>query len=492
MRIREVFIYCIISCFVCSGALRAQEERPRGIIFLSIDDVCRLALDNNLDVQIAKFDAYAKRTDLMGAESIYDTIFTAGASYTNNELKPSSSLAATKTNTRNYSAGFSKQLPTGTDISLDFDDERTSSNSSTLTVNPGHEATAKVTLKQPIGKNFFGLIDRSNIKITRLDIENSDFSSLSKIESSLADVQTAYWKVVLLYEELDIKREMLKKAEDLYDIYKGKYTIGLIENPDLLAAQANMLVRQNDVLGAIDAYNTARNNLLLLLNEDSRQIQISPKDRFDLEGETVNFEQSLKTAIENSRDYKRAKNTVESKRIGVVMKKNNLWPEIDVEASFVRNGLMGQYEKAWKEVFDEDNPQVYVGVTVKVLLENRKARGELKKAQFEKAKSLLELKKTERVILTKINDLVSRINIYLGKAITSKKVVELQAAKLAAEEKHFKYGRSSSDILIRYQDDLLSAKLAYVNSMFAYRSALIDLKLVQNTLLNKYWPEEKL
>jgi outer membrane protein TolC len=468
----------------------AETPAKPGTVFLSIEEVTHLALENNFDIQIAKFDSYVKRNDLLEALSIFDTLLSAGASYESNQFERSTTILGTKTQTNEYSIGLSKLLPTGTSLSLDLSDRRSFTNSAFAALNTSHEGVIQLSISQALGKNFFGLIDRNKIKITKKDIEDSDWSSLERIENSLADTQKAYWRVVLLTEELDIIRKMYKKAQALYGIYRNKLRFGLVEDPDLLAAQANMIQRQNDVLAAIDELNAAKNRLLLLLNADSRGIRIKPLDKLRLYGPKANFYESLKMAIENRKDYKRAKNEIEKRRLSLVINKNSLWPEIDLKASFARNGLSHRYQDAVQEVFEEDNPELFVGVTIKLPLENTQARGQYNKAKLQRARAIVELKKTERLILTEINDLVTKVNIQTGRVLTRKRVLKLQERKLAAEDKRFKFGRSSSDIMIRYQEDLLSAKLAYARALFEYSSILIDLRLAQNTLLSDSWEVE--
>lgn len=477
-------------CFSGSRISLAQEESVRQGVYLTVEEATRVALENNLDVQIAQFDAYSKRNDLLGALSIFDTILSAKAGYTNNQFKKSSTISGSKSQTNEYSIGVSKLLPTGTTVGLDFEDTRSFTNSSFASINPSHEGVAKVSISQALGKNFFGLIDRNQIKITRLDIESSDWTSLSRIEDALIIVQKAYWKLVLLENDLEISRQMLTKARDLFDLYRKKFNFGLTENPELFGAQANLIRRQNEALSAIDELNTVRDELLLLLDLDLRHVKIRPLDRLDLVPERVNFVDSLSKAIENRRDYKKAKNEVQAKKIDLVIKKNSLWPEVDLEASFAKNGLSGAYSKAWESISQEDNPEVFFGVTVKIPIENRMARADVNKAQIEKAKSLLLLKKAERLILTEINDLVTRVRMNLGKALTAEKIFQLQEKKLAAEEKRFRYGRSSGDQMIRYQEDLLNARLGLAKAIYDYRVSLIDLKKAEGIFLNSYWKDQ--
>ncbi len=484
----------LVSGMLCLVPVRAEEGVSLGpwapdVVALSLDEVTTLALENSLDVQIARFDAYAKRNDLPAALSIFDTYFTAQASYKDDQFKKASALAGTKSIDTTYGIGFSKLFPTGTTVSLDLDHSRAFTNSSSVSINSAHQAVATITLNQSLGKNFFGLIDRTNIKITRLDIENSDWTSLDRIEEALADVQKAYWKLAYLNEELAIKRKMLARAQELLEVYEKKRVFGLIEDPDYYGAQANVIQRQNDLLAAVDAVHAARNHLLFLLNQDGRQVQITPSDRITLVSAKVDLDEALRQAIRDRRDYKKARNTVDKRKLEVVVKSNSLWPEIDLEASFARNGLNSAYEKAWEGIPKEDNPQMYVGVTLTVPLENRKAKAELSTAKIEQAKSLLELKVTERKIFTEINDLVMQVKVRVGEVLTGERVAELQTRKLEAEEKRFRLGRSDSDVIIRYQEDVLQARLNHVRALYDYRVSLIDLRVAQGALLDAYWKD---
>ena len=475
------------------SAIAAAQEIAPGLdksIGLSLAEVSQLALENNLDIQIAKYDAYIKRNDYLDAVSIFDTILSGSFSFTDDQTRSSSIFSGTKSTTHDYKFGLSKKIPSGTSLGIEFQNTRSWSDSSYASVNPAHDARIKLSISQPIGKNFFGLIDRGNIKITKLDIANSDYTSLNRIESDLADIQKAFWKLNLVESQKAIKEGMLKKAQELYAIYKDKHQIGLVEDPGLFAAQANVNIRKNELLISQEQVKIAKNELLLKLNEEDLNLNIYPREGLSVDTGRIDLVSALKDAVEKSRDYLKAKNDLEAKNIKLEMKKNSLWPEIDIEASFIRNGISQNYSQAWESIADEDNPQVYLGVKFSLPLENRQAKGEFESARLEKAKYILLLKKVEREILTQLNNRVMQVNTAIERVATNQEIVELQDKKLKAEERRFQFGRSSSDLLIRYQEDLLEAQLALVNSLYEYKIALIDLKLAQNALLDEYWKEE--
>jgi outer membrane protein TolC len=481
-----IFIICVCIYFIWDASCFSKGN-SKDVFYLSLADITKLALKNNLDIQIAKFDAYIKRNDLLEANSIFDTFFNANINYTKNKKDIANTILGTKSLTNEYSVGISKKIPSGTTIELEAYDKRIWDNSPFSSVNPNTEANLKFSITQPLAKNFFGLIDRGNIKITKLDIENSDITSLDTIENSLALVQQAYWELVLRYQELKIKEDMLKEAEKLYNIYKRKIRIGLVEEPDLLAADANVSLRENSVLEARMLLNEAKNNLLYLLNLTDLKKQIIPIDKLNTQVETLDLYKELKQATQNRRDYKIVKKQIKSEDINLSLKKNALWPEIDLEASFTKNGIDPNYKNAWEEITSQDHNEIYVGLKVSMPLERREEKAQYNKSKLNKAKYLLLLKRIERIIFRDINNNVTQVNTLANQVETNKKIVRLQERKLKAEEVKLQYGRSSSDIIIRFQEDLLNARLNLARALFSYRIALINLERNKNTLLSKYW-----
>ena len=208
---KKILFILLAIHFFTAACLLAQESKAEEALYLSIDDVSALALYNNLDIQIVRFDCLAKRTEILDAESIFDTILSGGVEYTDSQLKRASTIAGSKSLASEYKVGLSKKMPTGTTLELEAADLRSWSNSAFTSINPSHDTSLSFSLKQSLGKNFFGAIDRGNIKITKLEIKASDYTSLDKIEQYLASAQESYWKVVLAKQELKVKKEMLRK-----------------------------------------------------------------------------------------------------------------------------------------------------------------------------------------------------------------------------------------------------------------------------------------
>lgn len=212
-----------------------------------------------------------------------------------------------------------------------------------------------------------------------------------------------------------------------------------------------------------------------------------PADDLIFENKVLDSISILKKAFSLRRDYVKAKNEIESKDIKLVMKKNNMWPEIDLELSIARNGLDQHFSDAMEEVGSENNSEYFLGLAIRLPIENREAKSEYNKAKIEKAKSLLSFKKIERQIFVEINDRVRDCNILAERVKRQRDVLKIQEEKLNEELKSYKYGRSDTDTVIRYQNDLLYSQLLYAQSLLDYKVARINLSLSENSLLNEYF-----
>jgi len=474
----------------CNLYAQGVVDAERAVYKVTLEEVTDLAIENNFEIQLARYDAWIARTQEGVAKSIYDTLFEAEVQYQDNQQAQSSSIFGTKVVTNEYNIGLKKNLPTGTTLELDQTNERTSTNSTFSTSPLVHDSTISFEITQELGKNFFGLQDRGDVKLTLIDIENSEYISLESIEMQISEVQKAYWEYVQSREIVKIEEGMVFQAKKLYDLQQEKLKDGLVESPEAIASEANYRTHINDLTIARNNRKLKENVLKLQLNISDEKIEIVPADSFILKNEQEQLKDALKKAFEHRRDYKRKLNDVKSKELNLSMKKNNLWPEINLSASLAQNGLGDHFKQASSNITEENNPNLTAGITFSYPLANSKAKAEKKSADLEKEKALVGLKFIERTIAIEINDQVRNCNVLKEVAINANRVEDLQEKKFRAEEKRFNTGRSDTDTIIRFQEDWLNAQRRSVDAKKLYLQALIDLRQREGILLGGYWKEE--
>lgn len=464
---------------VVEGDVDSQQEG------ISLEECVTYAVRNSFEAKMAKLDLMIAETDKLFAEAVFDTFLFGEAGYIEDKRQPASVFAGNDSQTNIYSAGISKEFLTGTQVNATWSDQRDWVNSQFVTRNPSHDAQLMLEVTQPVGSNFFGYVDRTNLSVTNLAIKNAGIELQNRIEQLISDVEKDYWDLVYAKRSMEIHKNMLERARDLNETNKRNFDTGIIERVDLLASEANVLTREKDYLIARDTYRRTEENLKLIMNMNEED-RIFPEEGFSSEPEEFDLGECLKTAFENRRDYKIRKRDVKIKDLKLKMKWNEKWPEIDLKGSFGMNGLEGDFDKAAGKTTVRDNTYYYAGIEVTVPVENSQARGGYKKASYEKEKAIVALKETERTIITQVgNDL--RLVLTMNASVSNMtEAVKLQREKLDEEGKRYKYGRSTTKRLIDYQTDLLNAERQEAIELLARERSRVELERDMSTLLGKY------
>jgi len=462
-----------------SGSLPLKDEA------LSLEECIRFALRNSFEVKLAKLDFLIAQTDRGIAEAIYDTVLSVDVSYEKDKRQPLSVFGADDAQTNIYSVEATKTLPSGTELTFSLSDERTWNNSRYVSNNPAHTAEATLEARQPLGKNIFGFIDRRDITVTSLAIQNADLDTKERVEALLAEVEAAYWKWAFAKRNLEIYRQILEKAKDLNQANAQNFDLGRIERGDFLASQANVLLREKDVHLAENKYRQAEGKIKLLMNVNADR-RIHPQQTLEYRKIEVDLEDCLNKAFQKRRDYQKIKRQLEIDKITLETKENARWPEIDLVASFAANGIDSEFGRAINNITTDNNADYYTGLEISLPIENNLARSEFEKAAHNKEKALIMLKNIERSMVTEIGNAFYNYTTYEANLSKIIEATGLQQEKLKEEEKRFKQGRSNTKRLIDYQQDYLSAQLEAAKGLVNLEVARIDLEKTLNIILEKY------
>ncbi|MBL7072805.1 MAG: TolC family protein [Candidatus Omnitrophica bacterium] len=457
----------------------------KGARKISINDCVVFSIYHSFDVELAKLDLYVKETDLMYKEAVFDAFILGGASYAEDKRQQLSVFAADDKQTNEYYVEVEKTLPTGTELSAKWSDTRSWSNTVYTSKNPSHSAELLFEAVQPIGKNIFGYVDRGKVSLTRLAIESADFEMKDTIETFIAKVEKLYWELVFEKKSLEIYEDMLNRAKTLYESDKKNFNIGMIEKVDLLNSEANVEKRKAEFIASENAYRRAEENLKLAINLEE-ETRIFPEESLDFEYMDKTLPYCLEEAFEYRQDYKEKKKDVEVMGLDLLIKANEKWPEVDLNASLAMNGVEVKFDKAFGKTTVADNTYYYAGIEVNIPVENREARAEYKRVNFEKEKAIVELKEKERTIITEVGNAYRDVRTFQTSLQYFGRAVELQTEKLSEEEKRFEYGRSSTKRIIDYQRDLLMAELENALFLLKHRKANVELDKSTGIIYEKY------
>src|SRR5438477_1316256 len=277
-----------------------------GNIYLSLRDAIALALENNLDIEVARLspklqDANMLRADagqlvrnvstsissgpssaqlgaLAGASSLGSTsaggnttvlsgliVQSGGATIPNldpvfflssafqHQTQALSSNAVTGTNflVTQYKSlvyGVQESFLTGTTVSLGLTSTLGyNQNAPTNQINPQDQGSLSLSLTQNLLNGFGIRVNNRQIRISRNSRHISDLTFKQQVIATVTNVVNLYWDLVSFNETLKIKQQTYDLDKRLYEANKRGAELGALAEIDIITAEAEMKTAQQTV-----------------------------------------------------------------------------------------------------------------------------------------------------------------------------------------------------------------------------------------------------
>jgi outer membrane protein len=255
--------------------------------------------------------------------------------------------------------------------------------------------------------------------------------------------------------------------------------VGKLAEIELAAAKAEVASRRDALATSEMQGETARQNLLLLINPpgsgwDTR-VELTdqpapPQGPLDEVRAHVELGQRLRP------DLNQARLEVQRGDLELIVTRNGLLPKLDLVLQIGKLGTTSSLS---------GNPELSAGFSLEYIPGDRTARALNRRARLESRQAQEALGNLERLAESQIR------SAYLAAQHTAKRVGTtatlrvLQEEKLRAETEKFRVGSSTSYLVAQAQRDLLASQLAEAQSAVDYLSAVLNLYLLEGSLLDR-------
>jgi outer membrane protein TolC len=281
---------------------RIEQLLRAGNLYLSLQDTIALALENNLDIAIQRYNpqiadanvmlaeaggiargvstsvtagpssatvsasgtvpganqnavsqASAATSTAVGATAIQNSgpsipnlepILTGGASWAH-QTTPQSNTFITGTTSLiqrvdQTAFGFQKGFLTGTTVNLGLNNNGTTSNNPRNDINPLTQSSLGLTITQRLLQGFGPSINSRQIHIARNNREVSDLTFKLQVETTVAAIASLYWNLVALNEQVKVAQEAVAAAQRLYEDNKRQVEVGTMAPIEVTRAEAQI------------------------------------------------------------------------------------------------------------------------------------------------------------------------------------------------------------------------------------------------------------
>lgn len=468
-----------------------------------------MALEHNLDVQIQRFEPAISRFNLSASYANYYDPQLGFSVFRNFRSQPGGvdefgrDVGNREVESDSFGPSLSGQAPTGLGYQIRSD----LSGSTIDSPNPADPTSAfqsktfsgnwSIQMSQPLLRN--GWIDngRANIRINKKLLQISELGLLYQIMITVNQVEQAYHNLIAARENVVVAKTALALAKETLMQNRKRVEVGAMaqldekeaesqvatSEADLIAAQRNVALRENGLKGLLTSDYATMHDLNLVPAENLVAVPMA----YDLQG-------SWHTGLTQRPDLQQAKLDLERNGITLKLQKNQILPQLDVAGTYGQNGFSGSspfgpspsYSRALSNLGRNENPSYTIGGTFSIPLGNIGARARYKAAKAQNQQAVLRLKQIEQNIMIDIDNAVKLAQASFDRIEATRQARLFAQAALDAEQKKLENGKSTSFLVLQFQQRLTAAKFSEISALADYNISLSQLALSEGTTLEKH------
>jgi outer membrane protein TolC len=529
-----------------NNARRLQDLIVDGKLVLTVDDAIALALENNLEIAVARYDLPIAQTDLLRAKgggatrgvagSYQSTTLFSGSlgggvgsaggvgpggaggvlgggidrvgsspccdpslhvSYGwSNAITPLnytvvSGVPVDITHQASVSAGYSQGFLTGTSLFVSESSSRLSSNTTTSIFNPELVSDLSIGVSQHLLRGFGTGANGRFIRIARNDVKYSASVFRQDVMTAVAAVKTTYYDLLADQEDIRVAQGGVDLAQKLLEDNKAETKTGPAAQYDVLRSEEEVALRQQDLLAAQNTFSQDAQSLKAKIsrsfNEDLAAVEVNPTDRLPepRAGDVPSLAEALRDAASHRPEIEQVELNLRNQQVVIQAIHNSLLPSLDVYASYYVAGLDGALNPTFTNILRNDFPNFSYGVTLDLPIRNRTAQGDAARAELEQRRLQLKLLDAKNQAVWDVNKAVSAVQQAQDQFESTLKLAKLTRQVLEMQQQRFTLASATVEDVITAQRNLAVAEGHVVKARATYAKTLIQYEQATGTLMER-------
>ena len=572
-----------------ANTARIDQLMHEGKLYLSLNDAIALALENNLDIAIARYNLNIADTDVLRAKAgaailgvnagivqntpgggvggigtqvgsgtggtslgaggagagaggivgstagglfgppitSFDPIITGTFQSDHASFIPTSPFQGSSQGTTTANFQYIQGFQWGTNISVGFNNSRTTSNSSFQSVSPALNSGFQFKLTQHLLQGLgFGANTRF-IRIAKNNRELSDVAFRLQIITTIDQIENMYWDLVYAYENQRVKEESLTFSQKTLSDTKKQVEIGSLAPIESVRAQSTVAADQQSL-------TVARTNLqlqeLIMKNALSRTLRdpnlanadVIPTSTMEVpENEQIQpIEDLVNEALRHRAELVESRIQLNSQEQSNKALRSALMPTLDLFAYYGGSGLGGSqnpasicqdptaqqfcatsspdsnlgqfplapsvgYTSTLNQLVNSTAPDKGVGLQLNIPLRNRAAQAVQVRGQLEYRQAQMALQQTENRVSIEVRQAQFAVEQNRASVASAQAAVDYARQSLDAEQKKYQFGTSTTTAVLQTRSALAASESTLMSAMAAYEKSRVELERAVGSLLDK-------
>lgn len=473
---------------------------------LSIADVRQRALQNNLQLQVAKLEPTIAGQSLREEQAKFDQVIFAYAKYGQKDLpamagdkvilkSDNSALdgelvklnpAAQKKEFWELESGIKVPLRTGGTVTLSAPLENYQSKGSLGS--DQYRSALRFSFSQPLLRNAGRQVNEASIRIAALDQDSAQLRTRLQTIRIVTMVDKAYWDLYEAWAALDVRRNQYEYASQNLAMVKRRVQEGLTAAIEVNRAEIGVADRMEALIIAETNLKLTQRQLQFLLNELPENNQSTspwvPVTTPNLVKFEFDREKLLKDAMESRIELLEQELRLTADQLQIDYLQNQTLPLFMLDyqygalsSSGNRVGNIGQ------DLLNGQYDDWAIGLKFEMPVSNEARKAKLDKAIAQRMQRLGNRTLQALTIKREIHDALDRIDQNWQRILAARQQVMIAGYNYEAELKQFNEGLRTMTEVLETLTRLGEAQLKEIRSINDYQIALIDLTFATGTVL---------
>lgn len=471
-----------ISLIVYACPLQAE---PPAVSTITLNQAIRESLERSPDLMKARLDVEQVSLNEPLLLSELDPQFQSGYNYTDDQSpRAAPFFEGTRSRLESFDIAVVQKTLFGTQARLVWENDRLRNPSVIRTLDPSVESNLYLSLRQPLLRYFWGRPDIARRRRFRSQVAVARERFKARRADLITTVSRVYLDLYMARKRFEIARSAVAEAKRLVAKHQEKKRYGLVEDSDFLQAKASLEIEETEWRLSAADLEKAQNALLTALHRHSSSTvsalaPVLPSQIPSFEG---TLEEALGKGLQERGELKAAQAAVQAAESALRTETLDNLPDLSLSGSYGVAGLDQTYSNSWDDLGTFNHPVKSVGLNFMTPFGYRKERLEKKSKKLELEAARQDADRLRQQMIQEIRDAWQNRELRRSRLEARRRLLELQRKKLKAEEINFNRGRSSTDLLVRFQQDINRAELDFARAEVEEILSRIELGRATGTL----------
>jgi outer membrane protein TolC len=433
---------------------------PANGLAMSLEEYLQEVETKNGAVRATKMSVDAKGLRLNeGTLFFKPSFFLNGEYYDDQRITNAPAFQGVQTLRHTVRTGLSQNFRLGTKATVSYNYYKTQiiGANPNLLINPKFfDVAPSIEISQSLWRNFLGKEFEAQETIQNSQAQAAHFNDQFTRKQLLMQAENAYWRLYFAQTSLKVQKESLERAKRLRDWNAQRLRSNLVDESELLQAEANLQAREIEFQDNLTEIDTALREF-----NSIREAQ----DEVALEGSKeqektyiLNAELPSKAALrEDVKAYLANQKVIQANaELGTQRNK----PNLELYASYSINGRdRNSYQDAYDMAVSARRPFTIVGVRFTTPLDIVSITDYKKAYAKEVVASELSFKRKTFEVEREWEILSERFKNFKQRLRLSQKLEKVQEKKLSQEKKRYQQGRTTTFQVLQFEQDFANAQL---------------------------------